>query len=424
MKNKICFFLFLLTFFQITIAQNERSVGNIKKERKIALVIGNTNYDNNIGRLTNPVNDATDIANALDRLGFTLVGGRTQLDVNRKQMLQLIREFGQQIKEGGIGFFYFSGHGVQVNKENYIIPITDALQYEDDAETEAIKVDMVAKEMDLAGNRLNILVLDACRNNGLQKRTRNADKGLTEPNRKPEGTFIAFSAGDGQTASDGTGRNGLFTQELLKNLETPNVRLDDIFRTTRNEVKKLSDNRQIPVLFDSTSQAFILKNTDTATNGENQFWEAIKNSTDPKDFRLYMEKYPNGIYQNLADLKIKQLNKAKKNSPNEVGFDKDKVTSSYFWGTWKYDGFENGSHAEEYWEFKENGTAIFKTTDRPLGNEKWSFSDNILYETHSTGEIVKSKIDIIDRDNFIVTVLTYSENPNYVNVKRLYTRQK
>ena len=260
MKNKF-FALVLLThilFCQFVFAQTDRGVKNTKTEQKIALIIGNTNYDNSIGRLTNPVNDANDMAESLKRLGFTLVGGKPQMDVNRKQMLQLIRDFGSQIKQGGIGFFYFSGHGVQVNKENYIIPITDALQYEDDAETEAVKVDMVAKEMELAGNRLNILVLDACRNNGLQKRTRNTDKGLTEPNRKPEGTFIAFSAGDGQTASDGTGENGLFTQELLKNLETPNVRLDDIFRTTRNEVKRLSYGRQVPVLFDSTSEAFVL----------------------------------------------------------------------------------------------------------------------------------------------------------------------
>lgn len=258
----------LLSLSQDIKAQDGRGVGINKTERKIALVIGNTNYDPSIGKLTNPVNDAGDMAKALERLGFSLVGGKAQLDVNRKQMLTLIREFGSQIKQGGIGFFYFSGHGVQVNKENYIIPITDALIYEDDAESEAVKVDMVAKEMELAGNRLNILVLDACRNNALQKRTRNTEKGLAEPARKPEGTFIAFSAGDGQTASDGKGRNGLFTQELLKNLEKSNARLDDIFRTTRNEVKRLSESRQVPVFFDSTSESFVLKTNNAVITAE------------------------------------------------------------------------------------------------------------------------------------------------------------
>lgn len=249
---------------QIVSAQPERAVGNIAAERKIALVIGNTNYDSSIGRLKNPVNDANDMADALKRLGFTLVGGKAQLDVNKKKMLELIREFGTQIKQGGVGFFYFSGHGVQVNKRNYIIPITDLLVYEDDAESEAVEVDAIAREMEYAENRLNILVLDACRSNNLVKRARNTGKGLAEPSRKPEGTFIAFAAGDGQTASDGSERNGLFTYEFLKNLEIPDVRLDDVFTITRNEVKRISNNRQVPIIYNSTSGPIILRSSDIA----------------------------------------------------------------------------------------------------------------------------------------------------------------
>jgi hypothetical protein len=268
MKKYPIFLLFML-LCQIVSAQPERAVGNIAAERKIALVIGNTNYDSSVGRLKNPVTDAADMADALKRLGFTLVGGRAQLDVNKKRMLELIREFGTQIKQGGAGFFYFSGHGVQVNKRNYIIPITDLLVYEDDAESEAVEVDAIAREMEFAGNRLNILVLDACRNNNLIKRTKETGKGLAEPARQPEGTFIAFAARDGQTASDGTGRNGLFTQEFLKFLEEPNVRLDDIFTFTRNAVKKLSDSRQIPAIYYSMSGPIILKSSEIATKTGN-----------------------------------------------------------------------------------------------------------------------------------------------------------
>lgn len=264
MKNQITllFFISQIFFCQIVFAQTERGVGNIRGERKIALVIGNTDYDARVGRLKNPVNDARDVAAALQRLGFTLVGGKAQVDVNRRQMLELIREFGSQIKRGGVGFFYFSGHGVQVNKRNYVIPITDSLVYEDDAESEAVEVDAVVREMEYAENRLNILVLDACRNNNLLKRGRNSEKGLTEPGRKPRGTFIAFAADDGQTASDNSGgRNGLFTQELLKHLETPNVRLDDIFRTVRSEVERLSRNSQSPMIIDKTNEAITLHST-------------------------------------------------------------------------------------------------------------------------------------------------------------------
>ena len=262
MKNRMVYWLlaWLVCFSPFVVAQDEKGVGvrNVRNERKIALVIGNTNYDASIGRLKNPVNDAKDMAGALQRLGFTLVGGQAQMDVNKKRMLELIREFGRQIKQGGVGVFYFSGHGVQVDKKNYLIPLTDTLDYEDEATTEAVEVDVVAKEMELAENRLNILILDACRSNNLLKRTKNTEKGLAEPSRKPEGTLIAFAAREGQSASDGTGRNGLFTQELLKHLEKPNVRLDDTFRIIRNEVKTLSNGKQVPVIYDSTSEPITL----------------------------------------------------------------------------------------------------------------------------------------------------------------------
>lgn len=278
---------FSIFFSQLTIAQSEKGVVNIAKERKIALVIGNTNYDSSVGRLKNPVNDARDMAEALQRLGFTLVGGKAQLDVNKRQMLDLIREFGRQIKQGGVSFFYFSGHGVQVEKRNYIIPITDTLVYEDEAETEAVEVDTVAKEMEFAGNRLNILVLDACRNNELRKRTKDTLNGLAEPKRKPRGTIIAFAADDGQTASDNSqGRNGLFTGELLKNLETANARLDDIFRLTRNRVEGLSNGMQSPMIIDKTNDPIILRQLNGLTNNQIISETQFSNQTISNDFNL------------------------------------------------------------------------------------------------------------------------------------------
>lgn len=234
-------------------------------EQRVALVIGNADYNSDIGRLKNPTNDAADVAASLGRLGFTLVGGKAHLNLSKRQMLELIREFGGRIQRGGVGVFYFAGHGVQVDKHNYLIPITDQLQYQEDAEYEAVDADAVLREMEYAGNSVNILILDACRNNNLPKKRRDAAKGLTEPSRKPEGTLIAFSTADGQTASDNSGgRNGLFTQELLKYLETPNQPLDRVFRTVRNEVKRLSQNSQVPFLYQSLSEDVFLNATESA----------------------------------------------------------------------------------------------------------------------------------------------------------------
>jgi len=207
---KIVSLLRLLTAFSIFQAvlmlsvdaqtENDRAVGNkLVNGKRIALVIGNADYDPSIGKLRNPVNDATDMADALKRLGFTLVGGKAQLNLNRRQMSDQVREFGSQIRQGGVGVFYFAGHGVQVDRRNYLIPITDSLIYQEDAEFEAVDVDKVLREMEHADNALNILILDACRNNALPKKTRNLKDGLIEPNLKPSGVYIAFAARDGQT---------------------------------------------------------------------------------------------------------------------------------------------------------------------------------------------------------------------------------
>lgn len=246
--------------------QDGRGAGvrSVVSDQRVALVIGNADYNQEIGKLKNPTNDAADVAAALKRLGFTLVGGKAHLNLNKRQMLEQIRDFGSQLQRGGVGVFYFGGHGVQVDKHNYLIPITDQLQYQEDAEYEAVDADMVLREMEAAENSVKILILDACRNNNLPKKRRTTTNGLTEPARKPEGILIAFSTADGQTASDNSeGRNGLFTQELLKYIETPNLPLDRIFRTIRNEVKQLSKNTQLPFLYQSLSEDVFLNTTES-----------------------------------------------------------------------------------------------------------------------------------------------------------------
>ncbi len=266
LKILIAGLLFQTVFISSVVAQiqDERAFGNKSAgEKRIALVLGNSDYGTSIGKLKNPVNDANDMAEALKRLGFSLVGGKPQFNLNRRQMLEQIREFGSQIKQGGVGLFYFAGHGVQVDRRNYLIPITDSLKYQEDAEFEAIDVDAVLREMEYADNALNILILDACRNNALPKKTRNMKDGLIEPNLKPSGVYIAFAARDGQTASENaSGRNGLYTQELLKNIETPNLRLEDIFIKTRVEVKRLSNRIQEPIEYGALDAPFYFLKTE------------------------------------------------------------------------------------------------------------------------------------------------------------------
>jgi formylglycine-generating enzyme required for sulfatase activity len=162
-----------------------------------------------------------------------------------RQMDDAVRDFGQKIKDGGIGLFYFAGHGVQVDGVNYLAPVGLRVQKEQDIKFEMLDIGKVTAEMEAAKNGLNILILDACRNNPFTRAFRSPDVGLA-PINAPSGTYIAFATAPGTTASDGEGENGLYTQELLTNLKQPGLRLEDVFIQTRVAVKKKSNDIQVP----------------------------------------------------------------------------------------------------------------------------------------------------------------------------------
>jgi formylglycine-generating enzyme required for sulfatase activity len=211
-----------------------------KAPQRTALVIGNSNYEQ--GPLRNPVNDARAIGNTLKDLGFDVT---LLLDQNLRQMEEGIRIFGQKIRDGGIGLFYFAGHGVQVDGVNYLAPVGARVEKEQDIKFETMEIGKVTAEMEAAKNGLNIIILDACRNNPFTRAFRSPSAGLA-PINAPSGTYIAFATAPGTTASDGEGANGLYTQELLLNLGQPGLRLEDIFIRTRVAVKKKSDDKQVP----------------------------------------------------------------------------------------------------------------------------------------------------------------------------------
>src|SRR5262245_23689355 len=208
--------------------------------RRTALLIGNSNYEQ--GPLRNPVNDARAVGKLLMDLGFDVT---LLFDLNLQQMDEAVRAFGHKIKGGGIGLFYFAGHGLQVEGVNYLVPISARVEKEQDAKFQTMEIGKVTAEMEAAKNGLNIMILDACRNNPFARTFRSSSSGLA-PINAPSGTFIAFATAPGTTASDGEGANGLYTQELLRNLGLPGLRLEDIFIRTRVAVKQRSDDKQVP----------------------------------------------------------------------------------------------------------------------------------------------------------------------------------
>src|SRR5262249_25981801 len=242
-----------------------------KAIHRTALVIGNSKYGQ--GSLRNPANDARAMGNTLKDLGFEVT---LQFNLNLRQMDEAVRGFGQKIKGGGVGLFYFAGHGLQVDGVNYLAPVGARVEKEQDVKFEMLDIGKVTAEMEAAKNGLNILILDACRNNPFTRAFRSPNPGLA-PINAPSGTYIAFATAPGTTASDGEGENGLYTQELLTNLKQPGLRLEDIFIRTRVSVKKKSNDIQVPWENGALEGVVILNgngaadSTAEAAQGANQF---------------------------------------------------------------------------------------------------------------------------------------------------------
>jgi len=211
-------------------------------EYRNALIIGNSNYKSS--PLDNPINDAKAMAEALRKLNFDVI---ELIDGDKKAMRDSVREFKSRMKQDrGVGLFYYAGHGVQVKGENYLIPVNHDIQEEYDVQDEALRVSTVLSYMQDAGTRMNIVILDACRDNPFARSMRSGSRGLATIYAEGSGSIIAYATAPGSTASDGTGENGLYTQELLKAINTPGLEIGMVFRHVLAKVQKISKGKQIP----------------------------------------------------------------------------------------------------------------------------------------------------------------------------------
>lgn len=216
------------------------TVDEMRGERRVALVIGNGAYAD--APLRNPVNDARAVAQLLRELGFQVLSYE---NADHRAMRRGITTFGEQLRAGGVGLFYFSGHGVQMTGRNYLLPIRSEITMEGDVEVEGIDVGLVLARMEGARNRLNIVVLDACRDNPFERRFRGGAKGLASID-APSGTIIAYATGPGRVARDGDGSNGVYTGELLKTMRVPGLKIEDVFKRVRQAVQQQTRWEQVP----------------------------------------------------------------------------------------------------------------------------------------------------------------------------------
>lgn len=211
-----------------------------REEPKIALLIGNSAYRES--PLRNPVNDVRAMAKALRELGFTVLAHE---NTSKRAMETAILEFGRRLADGGVGFFYYAGHGLQVRGRNYLVPVDAEIDSEAATRIAAVDVDLLLEQMAEAKNRVNVVILDACRNNPFERRLRGASKGLAAVD-AARGTLIAYATAPGSVAADGEGANGLYTEELLKALRVPGLKVEEVFKQVRVGVSTRSKGAQTP----------------------------------------------------------------------------------------------------------------------------------------------------------------------------------
>lgn len=209
-------------------------------EQRLALVIGNAAYPTE--PLQNPANDARDLAQVLSKLGFEVIHRE---NLSQNDMKKSIRTFGKKLQGGGVGLFYYAGHGVQVDGKNYLIPVNAAVNSEREVEYESVDVGFVLAQMEAARNPLNIVILDACRNNPFSRSFRSSTRGLASID-APAGTLIAYATAPGSVASDGNAGNGLYTQELLANMRQPELKIEEVFKRVRIGVQQKTAGKQVP----------------------------------------------------------------------------------------------------------------------------------------------------------------------------------
>ncbi len=292
-------------------------------EPRLALVIGNSKYAQS--PLKNAANDARMMSRTLRRLGFEVI---ERIDSGKKQMEDAILEFGEKLKAGGVGMFYYAGHGVQVRGQNYLIPTDAALPSEASVRVQAVNVDLVLEQMSEARNRANVVILDACRNNPFLPARRGGGKGLAAVD-AARGTLIAYSTAPGTVAADGDGTNSPYTASLVRAIEQPGLPVEDIFKRVRAAVLEQTQGSQTPWESSSLTGDLVI-NLNVTINppaaapapaaapvapardpqaAEIAFWETMGRSTNAADYEDYLKRFPNGTFSGLAKRRIADLKK-------------------------------------------------------------------------------------------------------------------
>ena len=288
-------------------------------ETRVALVVGNSAYETT--PLRNARRDAELMQRTLSEAGFDVIAA---LDADGPSLRKAVTEFARRLKvPDSVGLFYYAGHGVQEDGENYLIPLAAGISDMSDVALNAVALGDVMKAMVAAETRLNIVILDACRDNPFAQAARGLARGGLAAVVAPSGTIIGYATAPGQTARDGAGDHSPYTAALAANIAIPGFTLEEVFRTTRRAVLAATAGRQTPWEHSSLVGAFFFKPAATqpetsaaraesrpggdARLAEIEAWERIKGSRDPAAFKAHVARFPNGLFAELASVRIAKL---------------------------------------------------------------------------------------------------------------------
>ncbi len=329
----LCIFIYSINAFaNVSERALKLKLKEMAQEQRTALIIGNSKYKHKY--LKNTVNDAQAVKTFLENRGFDVM---YLINSNKVQMEKAIKKFGNKIKKGGVGLFYYAGHGAEVEGKNYLIPLNANIESEDDIGYYSVGLDLIIRKLDRANNRLNIVILDACRNNPYERSFSRSGSGGLSALQDANGMYIAYATSPNATASDGDGENGLFTEILLSNMSKTDE-LDRVFKNTRREVKEKTKGKQRPWTSSSVDgdfyftlpsklQSYTIKDLSSNFKDENLSAAKLTVKTIPYDAKIQITnigpKYYDGMVLKKDIYKIKISKEGYMTKTGEVDLQKN-----------------------------------------------------------------------------------------------------
>lgn len=307
-------------------------------ERRVALVIGNSAYTN-ANALRNPKNDAADFAETLKKVGFEVDLG---LDLDQRGLALTIEKFARDLEGADVGLFYYAGHALQINEKNYLVSTSAKLENEFLISSETMELEPIVRLMESKAP-VNLVFLDACRNNPLAdnlrrnmaalKRSANLGRGLARIEGLGRDTLIAFAAAPGQEAADGADRNSPFMTALLRHVPQPGLEVSVMLKEVAADVRRETRNAQRPQQLSDMSRTFYFVPSDAAASAkvaalpqtnaakpaeasnntandralDVAYWNSAQAANDCESVRTYLQRFPDGAFVDLARLAERRL---------------------------------------------------------------------------------------------------------------------